>query len=90
MVLPLFLLIKPNISLQGIKPRAKQELSVIKGSATVERFLIDGHKFSQLSDHYGVKVTLQYTESTSDSDKEDAETAASTPYLHVVDRLESL
>ena len=31
----------------------------------MEKFLIHGHDFEQLSDHYGVKVTLQYTKGLS-------------------------
>jgi len=80
-----------KLGIMGLKPRAKQELSIVEESASVEKFFIEGHKFTQLSDHYGVKVTLQYTESSSNSadELEDAETSVSTPYLHP-QRLESL
>jgi len=32
----------------------------MKGSTKIEKFLVKGRHFTQLSDHYGVKVTLQY------------------------------
>jgi len=40
----------------------KERLSIVPGSAEVEKFLVKNRHFTQLSDHYGVKVTLQYTE----------------------------
>jgi len=54
-----------SLSLPKNKQYAKSGLSVIEESATVEKFLIHGHDFEQLSDHYGVKVTLQYTKGLS-------------------------
>jgi len=35
-------------------------LSIPEGSARVEKFFIDGQDFTQLSDHYGSMVTLEY------------------------------
>ena len=47
---------------KGLSEGAASKLSVVEGSASVEKFLIEGHPFKQLSDHYGVKVSLQYSE----------------------------
>jgi len=58
----------------------KQKLVVVEDSAKVEKFLVRGHDFEQLSDHYGVKITLQYSRGI-ESDKEDAETVESS-YLY--------
>jgi endonuclease/exonuclease/phosphatase family metal-dependent hydrolase len=58
--------------------KAKLPLTIIQESAGVEKFLITGHPFDQLSDHYGVTVTLQYNGS-SDLDKSEAETAMESP-----------
>jgi len=52
----------------------KQKLAIVEDSVAVEEFFVKGFEFGQLSDHYGVEVTLKYYP-TSDTDKEDAETA---------------
>lgn len=47
------------------QPFIKQrKLKVIDGSARVEKFFIEDCEFTQLSDHYGVMVSLEYTESS--------------------------
>jgi len=68
---------------QEIKPRAKAELILVEEDASVEKFFVKGHQFAQLSDHYGVKVTLQYMK-TPELEKEDSETTASVNSLVVV------
>lgn len=53
--------ITPNI--EGTpcnEEKVKSKLSVKEGSAKVRKFFVDGHNFTQLSDHYGVKVTLNF------------------------------
>jgi len=51
---------QPDDQVEEETPNPKSELSVIKESARVEKFLVEGQKFTQLSDHYGVQVSLQY------------------------------
>jgi len=61
---------------QEIRPKAKAELTLVEEDTTVEKFSVKGHAFAQLSDHYGVKVTLQYSKMP-ELEKEDSETTAS-------------
>jgi len=49
-------------NMKGLSESATSKLSVVEGSSTVEKFLVEGYPFKQLSDHYGVKVSLQYSE----------------------------
>jgi len=44
----------------------KQRLAVIDKTARVEKFLTADHAFTQLSDHYGVMVALEYCDVTED------------------------
>jgi len=47
--------------LEDNQPSQKQSnLRIPEGSARVEKFFIDGCDFTQLSDHYGTMVTLEY------------------------------
>jgi len=41
-----------------IKSPSGNKLSIVDGTARVEKFLVAGHVFDQLSDHYGVQVTV--------------------------------
>jgi len=41
---------------------AEQRLSIVEESAEVRKFFVDDREFTQLSDHYGVSVTLEYQE----------------------------
>jgi len=54
-------------STEGQMMQKKGKLHIPPGSAKVEKFFIDGHTFTQLSDHYGAMVTLEYTHDESDS-----------------------
>jgi len=50
------------------QPMQKQSnLRIPEGSARVEKFFIDGCDFTQLSDHYGTMVTLEYGPSIDDN-----------------------
>jgi len=49
-----------NVSEKKESSSQSERLIVMKGSTKVDKFLVKGHNFTQLSDHYGVKVTLQY------------------------------
>jgi len=52
---------KKSRDLEESQPLQKQSRLIIPdGSARVEKFFIDGHDFTQLSDHYGTMVTLEY------------------------------
>jgi len=57
-------LLEDNSTSWDSKPSTNDRLTVMKGSAKVEKFLVHGHTFDQLSDHYGVKVTLEYIKGT--------------------------
>lgn len=39
---------------------AEAKLRVIDGSAKVEKFFVNDKGFTQMSDHYGCSVTLEY------------------------------
>jgi len=41
-------------------PNPKSKLSIRKESADIDKLLVQGKKFTQLSDHYGVQITLHY------------------------------
>lgn len=47
---------------KGLSDKSSSRLSVVEGGTSVEKFLVEGHRFTQLSDHYGVKATLQYSQ----------------------------
>ncbi len=49
---------------------------LVEEDTSIEKFFVKGHQFAQLSDHYGVKVTLQYMKSP-ELEKEDSETTTS-------------
>jgi endonuclease/exonuclease/phosphatase family metal-dependent hydrolase len=49
-------------TMKGLSDKASSRLSVVEGGSSVEKFLVEGHRFTQLSDHYGVKATLQYSQ----------------------------
>lgn len=46
--------------LSPLGPNKNQRLSVVENSAKVMEFFVKDQAFSQLSDHYGVTVTLEY------------------------------
>jgi len=49
----------------------QNKLRVAKKSAKIQKFFISGHTFTQLSDHYGATVTLEYgTSYVQDSEEE--------------------
>jgi len=52
-------------------------LTIVEDSAKIEKFFVKGHDFDQLSDHYGIKISLQYSKNN-DIDKEEMETNSST------------
>lgn len=58
------------------KQNAKAELAVKDDSAKIAKFFVHGHDFDQLSDHYGIEVSLQYTR-VAVAEKEDSESTAS-------------
>jgi endonuclease/exonuclease/phosphatase family metal-dependent hydrolase len=66
----------PRATLESDYP-VKEKLVVMEGSACVEEFFVKGHKFGQLSDHYGVKVTLEFV-SDNELTREETDSAAST------------
>lgn len=43
---------------QEMKVSATEKLSVVDGTTKVEKFLVTGQVFDQLSDHYGIQVTV--------------------------------
>jgi len=43
-------------------PLKKSRLQIMDQSARVEKFFVEDQQFSQLSDHYGVMVSLEYSE----------------------------
>ena len=47
---------------QNINNRKKRQLSIIEQSVGIEKFVVNNLPFKQLSDHYGVKVSLEYDE----------------------------
>lgn len=47
-----------ELHVRDLDDRAR--LSVVPGSARVEEFFVDGQPFTQLSDHYGLSLQLQY------------------------------
>jgi len=52
---------KKSRDLEESQPLQKQSRLIIPdASARVEKFFVDGHEFTQLSDHYGTMVTLEY------------------------------
>jgi len=75
-ILPKKLKRKFSHIVQEIRPKAKAELTLVEEDTTIEKFSVKGHVFAQLSDHYGVKVTLQYSK-LPELEKEDSETTAS-------------
>jgi len=56
---------KQNDQNQVPPEKTKRRLNVMDGSAKVEKFFVEDCKFTQLSDHYGVMVSLDYTEEIS-------------------------
>jgi len=44
----------------------KKKLNILEGSAKVEKFFLEDFEFTQISDHYGVMVSLEYTEEVSE------------------------
>lgn len=53
-------------------PREKR-LRVVEGSAKVEKFFVGSREFTQLSDHYGSSVVLEYLLKSSIINDEDEE-----------------
>jgi endonuclease/exonuclease/phosphatase family metal-dependent hydrolase len=51
-----------DIEQGGLLPN-QSKLQIIGDSAKVERFFVDNNDFTQLSDHYGTMVTLEYKSS---------------------------
>jgi len=43
----------------------QRKLRVVEESAKVEKFLVAGRDFTQLSDHYGASITLEYNKNGS-------------------------
>jgi len=43
---------------EKLKSSALEKLSVVDGTTKVEKFLVTGQVFDQLSDHYGIQVTV--------------------------------
>jgi endonuclease/exonuclease/phosphatase family metal-dependent hydrolase len=55
----------PRVSKDQVNPEqpsTKRRLNVLDGSARVEKFFLEDFEFTQISDHYGVMVSLEYTE----------------------------
>ena len=50
-----------------------QRLVVVDESTVVEKFFVKDQEFTQLSDHYGVKVTLKCAADNSNNENENAE-----------------
>lgn len=50
----------------------KESLTIIEESAEVEKFFVKSNHFTQLSDHYGVKIALRYSQSRFEEDSENA------------------
>jgi len=55
-------LLEENPHLLKAGNRTDNALVIKDKSTTIEKFLVEGYPFTQLSDHYGVKVVLQYKE----------------------------
>jgi len=66
-----------------VKPRSVDRLSVVDGSARVEKFLVSGHVFDQLSDHYGVQVTVQLIK-RGELDGQDTDSTVSSPTKSII------
>jgi endonuclease/exonuclease/phosphatase family metal-dependent hydrolase len=55
----------PKMPKDQVNPEAqltKRKLNVLEGSARVEKFFLEDFEFTQISDHYGVMVCLEYSE----------------------------
>jgi len=55
-------ILESNPRLKEAGNRTKNRLVLKEKSTTIEKFLAHGYPFTQLSDHYGVRVVLQYQE----------------------------
>jgi len=49
-----------NLTQKDETPNPKSKLSIRKERADIDKLLVQGKKFTQLSDHYGVQITLHY------------------------------
>jgi len=61
-----------------IRPRSGDKLRVVDGTARVEKFLVAGQVFDQLSDHYGVQVTISLSK-RGDLDGQETDSTISSP-----------
>jgi len=59
----------PRMPTNQVKPDTQatsKKLNILEGSAKVEKFFLEDFEFTQISDHYGVMVSLEYTEEVSE------------------------
>jgi endonuclease/exonuclease/phosphatase family metal-dependent hydrolase len=58
---------KPKDQVNPDEQSTKRKLNVVEASARVEKFFVEDCEFNQLSDHYGVMVSLEYSEKVVES-----------------------
>jgi len=55
----------PRMNKDQVNPEEQttnRKLHIVEGSARVEKFFLEDFEFTQISDHYGVMVSLEYSE----------------------------
>lgn len=50
------------------KISSQSHLRIVSGSTRVQKFFIKGKPYTQLSDHYGISIDLEYVESFENDD----------------------